>query len=98
MRKFLWAYYKWGHDERGPYAKITMEKYTKKLFYGYEKFSGKYVKVQNHPIATDITLIKRELGDPMGIHKHRSFVGKIMCYTTKLVHDVENINRISCTH
>ena len=63
MRNFLGVYYSWGHDEKGPHTKITMEKDTKKLFGEYEKFTGKYVKVKENA-ATDTTLRKIELKEP----------------------------------
>ena len=45
MRKFLGVYYEWGHDAKGPYAKVTTEKYVNKLVDGYEKFIGSDLKV-----------------------------------------------------
>ena len=43
VKKFLGVYYEWVHDEKGPYAKINMEKDVNKLVKGYAKFSGKYI-------------------------------------------------------
>ena len=59
MRKFLGVYYERGYDAKGPYTKMTMEKDTKTLFNGYEKFTGSDVKVQKTPGAPGTTLRKR---------------------------------------
>ena len=40
LKKFLGVYYKWGHDLKGVYAKMTMEKDLKKLVEGYQKYMG----------------------------------------------------------
>ena len=52
-------YYERGYDAKGPYTKMTMEKDTKTLFNGYEKFTGSDVKVQKTPGAPGTTLRKR---------------------------------------
>ena len=46
MKKFLGFYYEWGRDTKGPYAKMTMDKYVNKLVDGYETFTGSDVKFQ----------------------------------------------------
>ena len=58
VKKFLGVYYEWVHDEKGPYAKINMEKDVNKLVKRYEEFIGKYVKVQKNPGAPGTTLSK----------------------------------------
>ena len=45
VKKFLVVYYKWGHYEKVPFAKMTMEKYVRKLFDGYKEFTERYDKV-----------------------------------------------------
>ena len=54
------VYYEWVCDAKGSYAKITMEKYVKKLIEGYEKYTGSDVKVQKTYDATDTTLSKSD--------------------------------------
>ena len=54
-------YYEWGHDYKRPHAKITMEKYVKKLVDRYEKFNGIDLKVQKTPGAPGATLGKSEI-------------------------------------
>ena len=49
MKNFIWVYYKWGHDVKGTYAKMTMDKYFKKLVEGYKNHTGSEVKVQKTP-------------------------------------------------
>ena len=61
MRKFLGVYYEWGHDSKGPYAKVTTEKYVNKLVDGYEKFIGSGLKV------------RKILGDP-GMTLNKNYI------------------------
>ena len=46
VKRFLGLYYEWGHDAKGMYAKITVEKYIKILVDGYKKLTGGDVKDQ----------------------------------------------------
>ena len=40
VKKSLGVYYKWSHNVKGAYAKMTMEKDVRKLVEGYEKYTG----------------------------------------------------------
>ena len=90
VRNFLGAYYKWGHNAKGVYAKVTMEKNIKKLVDGYKKFTGVDVKVQKTPGTPGTSLCNSELEYPTYIDKYRSFVVQIMWYTRKVGTDVDN--------
>ena len=61
MNKFLGVNYEWGHDAKGTYAKITMEKDMKKLVEGYEKYTGSDLRVQKNPGSTGTALSKSNL-------------------------------------
>ena len=45
IRKFLGLYYKWVHDAKGTYAKMTMEKDPMKLEEAYEKYARSDLRV-----------------------------------------------------
>ena len=40
VKKFIRVYYEWVNEDKGMYAKTTMEKYVRKLVEGYNKFTG----------------------------------------------------------
>ena len=67
-----------------------MYKDVKKLVEGYEKCNGSELKIQKNPRTPVTTLSKSDLEEPCNINKYRSFVGKLMCYTTKLGPDMAN--------
>ena len=90
VNKFLGVYYGWGHDVKGTYTKMTMEKGVKKLVEGYEKYTGSDLRVQKTPGDPGTNLSKSELEDPDNINTYRSFVGQLMWYTTKVGPDLEN--------
>ena len=60
-KKYLGVYYEWGHDAKGLYDKMTMDKDIKKLVDRYEKFIGSDIKVQKTPGAPGMTLSKSDL-------------------------------------
>ena len=78
MKKFCRLYCEWGHNAKVPYAKMTMEKYDKKLADGYEKFIGSDVKVQKTPGFPSTTLSKSWIKELTDIYKYRSFWGQIL--------------------
>ena len=61
VKKFLGIYYEWGRDAKGPYAKINMYKYVKKLFDGYRKFVFSDIKVHKTPRAPGTTINNSDL-------------------------------------
>ena len=63
MSNFLGVYYKWDHNAKGSYKKLTMAEDVKKLLDVYNKFSVSDTKVQKIPGATGTTLCKSELKD-----------------------------------
>ena len=69
---------------------MTMEKDVKQLVEGYEKFIVSVVKIKKTLGAPGTTLSNSDLEEPKGIYKHRSFVGRLMLYNTKLGPDVAN--------
>ena len=86
----LGVYYEWGHDDKGTYAKMTMNKYVNKLVDGYDTFTGSNVKFQKTPGSPGRSQIKRKLKDPTDIDKYRLLVGHIKWYTIKVRTDVLN--------
>ena len=78
VNKFIGAYYKWVHDTKVTYEKMTMEKDVKKLTEGYKKYMGSDLRVQKTPGALGMTQSKSDLEDPDNINKYRSFMGKLM--------------------
>ena len=60
-KKYLGVYYEWGHDAKGLYDKMTMDKDIKKLVDIYEKFIGSDIKVQKTPGAPGMNLSKSDL-------------------------------------
>ena len=50
---------------------MAMEKDAKKLFNGYEKFTGKDVKVQETPVSPGNDFSKRKLEEPTDKDKYR---------------------------
>ena len=56
LRMFLGVYYKFGHDKKGPYSKTTMKKDVNIIVMGYDKFTGKDIKVQKTTAAPGSTL------------------------------------------
>ena len=51
VKRFLGVYCKWGHDAKGLYTKIIMDKDVNKLVDGCEKFTGSDVNDQKTPGA-----------------------------------------------
>ena len=98
VKKFIGVYNEWGHDEKGTYAKMTMEKGVKKLVEGYEKYMGVELRVQNTPRAPCTTLSKGDLEEPDNINKYRSFIGQLMCYTTKMGLDMARKLAVPMSH
>ena len=98
MKKFLRVYYKWVHDAKGLYTKITTEKDVKKLVDGYEKFTGNDVKVQKTPGSPSTNICKIELKDPTDIDKYRSLSGHLIWYTVNVGPDVVNAERELAVH
>ena len=93
MKKFIGVYYEWVHDYKVLEEKITMKKDVKKLVDGYNKYTGRGVKVQKTPGSTGMTLCKIKLKEPTDIENYRSFVGQIMWYTMKVGPDMANTER-----
>ena len=75
-----------------------MEKDVKQLVEGYEKFIVSVVKIKKTLGAPGTTLSNSDLEEPKGIYKHRSFVGQLMLYNTKLGPDVANSARELAVH
>ena len=98
VRNFLVAYYKWGHNAKGVYAKVAMEKNIKKLVDGYKKFTGVDVKVQKTPGTPGTSLCNSELEYPTYIDKYRSLLDQIMCYATNVGPYMTNIARELAIH
>ena len=48
------------------------------------------LRIKKTPGALGKTLSKSDLEDPDNINKYRAFVGRLMCYTTKVGPDLEN--------
>ena len=61
MKKFLGVYYEGGHDAKGPYTEIPMDKVINKLLDGYEKFIGRGRKVSETPGFSGTTLSKSDI-------------------------------------
>ena len=78
VNNFLGFYYEWGHYAKGEYAKMTVNKYVKKLVEGYKKYTGSDLKVQKSPGALGTTIRKSDIEETDNINKYRSFVGKLM--------------------
>ena len=74
-----------------------MDKYVKKLVDGYNKFTVKLSKFRKI-VSPGTTLNQSKPKEPIYIDQYRSFWGQIMCYTTKVVHDVENTSRELAAH
>ena len=55
---FLGVYYKLGHNVKGTYAKMTIDKDVKKLVEIYNKYTGSKLMVQKTPGAPGMTLSK----------------------------------------
>ena len=69
---------------------MTMDKDMNNLVEGYKKYTGGDLKVQKTPRAPGTNQSKSDLEEPYNINKYRSFVGKLMWYTTKVVPEVTN--------
>ena len=82
MKEFLKAYYEWGCDQD-----------IRKLVEGYKNYTECDVKFQKTPGAPDMTLSKSDLKEPYNMDNYRSFVGKLIWYTTKVGPDVSNVAR-----
>ena len=74
-------------------CKNEHEKYVRKLVEGYKNYTGSNLKVQKSPGALGTTISKSESEETDNINKYRSFVGKLMYYTTKVGPDVMNTTR-----
>ena len=70
----------------------------KKLVEGCKNYTGNELGVQKTPGAPGTTLSKSDLENPDNINKHRSFVGKLMWYTTKVGPVVESAARELAVH
>ena len=71
VKKFLGVYYKWGHNAKVKYEKMTMEKDVKKLVEGYKHYAGIDLRVQKTPGYLGTTISKSDLEDPYNINKYR---------------------------
>ena len=98
VKKFLGVYYKWGHDVKGTYVKMTMEKDVKNLIEGYEKFTVSDLRIQKTPWSLCKSLGKNDLEEPDNINMYRSFVVQLMWYTAKVGSDVANAARELAVH
>ena len=58
VKNFLGFYYEWGHDVKGTYAKLTMEKDVKNLVEGYEKYTESDLRIQKTIGSLGMTLSK----------------------------------------
>ena len=88
-RKFIGVYHEWGCDAKGTYAKTTMYQYVKNQVEGNKKYTGCGVNVQKTSGYTETTITKIDLEEPYNIYKYRSFVGRLIWYTTKVGPDTE---------
>ena len=61
VKNFSGVYDKWGHDAKGMYAKITMQKDVTELVYRYKKLIGSDQNVNKTPGAYGTILNKSEL-------------------------------------
>ena len=77
---------------------MTTEKDAKKLVEGHANYTGSDLRVQKSPGVLVTTLSKSDLKKPYNINKYRSFVGKLMWYTTKVGPNVENPSRELAVH
>ena len=87
-----------GHDTKGTFAKITTETDVKKLLEGYKKCTGSNLWVFKAPGDMVTTLNKSDLKHSDNINKYRSFMGKLMWYTTKVGPDVAIAARKLAVH
>ena len=69
-----------------------------KLVEGYTKYTGIDVKIKKHSGDLGTTLIKSDLEEHYNIDKFRSFLGKLMWYTTKVRPDMANAAREFSVH
>ena len=93
VKRFLWGYYEWGCDTKGFCAKTNMDKDVDKLVEGCDKYTVSDIKVHKTHGDPGTNLSKSESEEPKDIYKYRSFVGKLMWYTTKVGPDMENVAR-----
>ena len=98
FKNFLGVCYEWSHDEKCTSAKMTMEKDVKNLVEGYKKYTGNNLKVQKIPGVSGKTISKINLEENDNINKYRSFMEKLMWYTTKVGTDVANAARELAVH
>ena len=78
VNNFLGFYYELGHYAKVTYAKMTINKYLKKLVDGYENYTGSDLKVQKSPGALVTTISKSDSEETYNINKYRSFVLQLM--------------------
>ena len=71
VKKFIRVYYEWGCDEKGTCTKTTIDKDVNKLVEGYEKYTGRDVKVKKTPEPPGTTLSKSDLEETYNMDKHR---------------------------
>ena len=83
--------HEFGRDAKGPYYKINMEKDIKELVDGHDRSFGRDIKVKKTHVSPGMTLSKIEIKEQKYIDQYRSFVGKIMWYTTKVEPDMANV-------
>ena len=78
MKNVFGVDYEWGHDAKGLYTKITMEKAVKKLVEVYENNTGSDVKFHKNPVDHGTALSKSDLEELHDINNFRSFVVQLM--------------------
>ena len=98
VRKHLGVDYEFYRDEYGDMcAKCTMDKKVKDIVKSYEEFIGAEAKVFQSPGAPNSVLDKNE-GEVVDINEYRSFVGRIMFFSTKIGPKLSNAVRDLARH